>query len=244
MSSNSKTNAQNAQHSTGPRTEAGKKRSSLNALRHGLTSQIIVLASEDLDAYKAMTSEFHRDFSPQGILETKLVQSLAESQWRLDRCTAIEHNLFALTYGITAASQAERLQARRDEAILLAEIRKTEPEEIPDPADIRTDVTSGLELANAFHVNANDLRILGAHERHLQRYFQSTLKTLRELQAERRKSDHEKMKNAAALQQAAKRKGVSYDPAADGFVFSVKDIEMFIACEERVKEAHKPGFGG
>lgn len=30
-------NRANAQHSTGPKTEAGKKQSSLNALRQGLT---------------------------------------------------------------------------------------------------------------------------------------------------------------------------------------------------------------
>ncbi len=40
-------NRQNAQHSTGPRTEAGKRRSSLNALQHGLTATSAVLPSED-----------------------------------------------------------------------------------------------------------------------------------------------------------------------------------------------------
>jgi hypothetical protein len=37
----------NAQLSTGPRTIEGKKRSSLNAVRHGLTGQIIVHTLED-----------------------------------------------------------------------------------------------------------------------------------------------------------------------------------------------------
>jgi hypothetical protein len=36
-------NRRNAQQSTGPRTEIGKKTSSLNALRHGPTSRIVVL---------------------------------------------------------------------------------------------------------------------------------------------------------------------------------------------------------
>jgi hypothetical protein len=36
-------NRRNAQQSTGPRSEIGKKTSSLNALRHGLTSRIVVL---------------------------------------------------------------------------------------------------------------------------------------------------------------------------------------------------------
>ena len=36
-------NRANAQRSTGPKTEEGKQRSSLNALRHGLTGQTIIL---------------------------------------------------------------------------------------------------------------------------------------------------------------------------------------------------------
>jgi len=44
-------NRANAQRSTGPRTEAGKQHSALNALRHGLTAQTAVLPSEDPAAY-------------------------------------------------------------------------------------------------------------------------------------------------------------------------------------------------
>ena len=43
-------NRANAQHSTGPKTVAGKQVSSLNALRHGLTSQIVVMPGEALSA--------------------------------------------------------------------------------------------------------------------------------------------------------------------------------------------------
>src|SRR5580658_1335798 len=38
---------ENAQLSTGPRTVEGKKRSSLNAFRHGLTGQIVIHTPED-----------------------------------------------------------------------------------------------------------------------------------------------------------------------------------------------------
>jgi hypothetical protein len=44
-------NRANAMLSTGPRTDSGKQRSSLNALRHGLTAASAVLASEDRAAY-------------------------------------------------------------------------------------------------------------------------------------------------------------------------------------------------
>src|ERR1035438_2851384 len=44
-------NQLNAQKSSGPRTQAGKQRSSRNALRHGLTARTAVLDSEDPEAY-------------------------------------------------------------------------------------------------------------------------------------------------------------------------------------------------
>ena len=40
-------NIENAQRSTGPRTEAGKAASSHNALKHGLTAQTVLLPGED-----------------------------------------------------------------------------------------------------------------------------------------------------------------------------------------------------
>jgi hypothetical protein len=44
-------NRANSAHSTGPRTESGKQRSSQNALSHGLTARTAVLPTEDPDAY-------------------------------------------------------------------------------------------------------------------------------------------------------------------------------------------------
>ena len=39
-------NRANATHSTGPRTEEGQKRSSLNAMKHGLTGRTVLLPRE------------------------------------------------------------------------------------------------------------------------------------------------------------------------------------------------------
>src|SRR5688500_15353880 len=44
-------NRSNAQFSTGPRAEEGKRASSGNSRRHGLTGTQIVMPSEDLDEY-------------------------------------------------------------------------------------------------------------------------------------------------------------------------------------------------
>ena len=91
-------NRQNAARSTGPVTPEGKRRASLNALRHGLTGQTVVLPEDDLAAYRNSCAQFHAELKPQGLLETKAVQTIADTYWRLDRIRAMENNLFALGF--------------------------------------------------------------------------------------------------------------------------------------------------
>src|SRR6266481_348603 len=93
------TNRENARKSTGPRTEAGKKRSSMNALRHGLTGHTVVLPADDLAAYERHVQSFVAEYQPKGATENFLVQDLADTTWRLNRIPALETNL--LTLGIT-----------------------------------------------------------------------------------------------------------------------------------------------
>ena len=92
-------NRANAQYSTGPKTAAGKQRSSLNALRHGLTGQIVVMPTEDLQAYQLHLKSFADEYHPQGATESHLVQALADASWRLNRVAALESNLLALAVG-------------------------------------------------------------------------------------------------------------------------------------------------
>jgi hypothetical protein len=89
-------NQANAQHSTGPRTAAGKQRSSLNALRHGLTGHIVVLPTEDQAAYQRHLKRFVDQFQPKGALEEQLVQSLGDATWRINRVPATEATFLTL----------------------------------------------------------------------------------------------------------------------------------------------------
>jgi hypothetical protein len=89
-------NRANAKHSTGPKTQAGKHRSSLNALRHGLTGQTIVLPTDDLKSYQHHIQSFVNEYHPQGPTESQLVQSLADTAWRQNRAAALETNLITL----------------------------------------------------------------------------------------------------------------------------------------------------
>jgi hypothetical protein len=88
-------NRKNAQHSTGPRTEAGKQRSSLNAIRHGLTAQTVVLPSEDAAAYESHRRQFFSEYQPATPTETQLVQELIDTSWRLNRIPLLEADLLA-----------------------------------------------------------------------------------------------------------------------------------------------------
>jgi len=89
-------NRANSQHSTGPKTPEGKKRISLNALRHGLTGQIVVMPTEDLQAYQRHLQSFTDEYNPKGATESHLVQALADASWRLNRVAAMESNLLSL----------------------------------------------------------------------------------------------------------------------------------------------------
>ena len=89
-------NRANAQHSTGPRTEAGKSRSRLNATRHGLTGQFFVLTEDDRLAYQTFEAGMLASLKPQGTEESQLAISIAQDHWRINRSRAIEFNSLGL----------------------------------------------------------------------------------------------------------------------------------------------------
>jgi hypothetical protein len=87
-------NGRNAQLSTGPITEEGKKRSRQNALRHGLTAETVIDALEDAEDYAAFEMAVTADYDAQSAVARELVLRLASPLWRLRGATAIERGLF------------------------------------------------------------------------------------------------------------------------------------------------------
>ena len=83
-------NRENAQLSTGPISEAGKERSKMNALGHGLTSTTVVLPHESKEEYDAMHRGLIESHKPANDNEKLLVERVAQSYWRLQRCYAVE----------------------------------------------------------------------------------------------------------------------------------------------------------
>ena len=97
-------NRRNAEKSTGPRTDAGKRRSRRNALRHGLCAETVVEILEDVEDYKAFELAIASEYDAQSAVERELILRLASLLWRMRRATGIETALLDL--------HAERLRAR------------------------------------------------------------------------------------------------------------------------------------
>ena len=64
---------------------SGRARSSMNALRHGLTARVVVLPSEDMDAYQAFSKEIVDSLDPQTPVERQFAQTIADNQWRINQ---------------------------------------------------------------------------------------------------------------------------------------------------------------
>jgi len=89
-------------HATGPRSDAGKERSSLNALQHGLRSERPVLPGEDAAEWDAFRADTVRELRPFGTLETELADRVALQLWRLRRAARYEAQV--------AAAEGERVR--------------------------------------------------------------------------------------------------------------------------------------
>jgi hypothetical protein len=100
-------NRLNALKSTGPRSEAGKKKSALNAFRHGLTGQVAIMTEEDRAAHDLFVDEYMGVLAPDNAVERQLALSIAEDNWRLNRARAIEDNLFALGHNDEGSNHPE-----------------------------------------------------------------------------------------------------------------------------------------
>jgi hypothetical protein len=84
-------NRKNATRSTGPRTPEGKKKVSLNAVKHGLTATtLVVLPHEDEEAYRHRVEAWTAELNPRGELGRYLAERAAKVSWQLDRSDSYE----------------------------------------------------------------------------------------------------------------------------------------------------------
>ena len=194
-------NRANAQLSTGPKSEEGKRKSSLNARRHNLTGQVTAMTPEDRIAYDAFAEALIKAMAPEGALELQLAQRVATDSWRLNRSSAIEDNIFAL--GL---------------------FRHSGGIDIDDP-----ELHAALTAARTFTREAKTIELLTLYEQRINRSLQKNLALLQQLQATRKAI--RKAERQAEAEQAAKplqtnkindllANPTHTNPHENGFVFS------------------------
>src|SRR5918993_3125727 len=88
-------NWRNALRSTGPKTPEGKDAVRLNANKHGLRSQEVLLPGEDGEALKELDENLRAELGPVGEMENLLVDGIVAAHWRLRRLRRVESGIFA-----------------------------------------------------------------------------------------------------------------------------------------------------
>jgi hypothetical protein len=192
-------NRANSQLSTGPVTPEGKAKSSLNAVKSALTGRTVLLPAEDAAAYQQLVQGFYDSRQPVGDREKILVQSLADTQWRLLRIPALELGIYAI--------------GRRN----LAEL-------FPDQEDPQ--IRGALIDAEVFLTYQRQLSNLSIQEG---RQREKDSAELLQLQTERKQRLESELTQAATLLTDAKERGEAFDPHEFGFEFSTEQLEERIA---------------
>ena len=193
-------NRANSSLSTGPRTEEGKARSAGNALKTALTGRTVLLPSDDAAAYEHYLERFINDFNPAGLRESELVQSIADTNWRLRRIPTLEFALYARGHAQFAEQFAN------------------------EPADAQT----ALINLETYLFYEKQFRNLQLQESRLRRQREKDLADLRALQQERHQHEAQQLAAAAALYQSAKSRHRPFHPADHGFEFSLAAIESYL----------------
>jgi hypothetical protein len=207
-------NRENAQLSTGPCTAEGRKRSSLNAFRHGLTGQIVMHTPEDQEAFKKHCNGIREALAPVGALEADLAQAIAEDRWRLNRARALENSIFALGQG----------------------------EHLLEDSGHHPEVDAAFAQGQTWIAHAHELHLLTTYENRIRRSVEKNTTELRALQTERKAAVAKAEEEARLLVQLAEAEGGDYEPADDfppesqplGFVFSRAAIQHQIDRNRRL----------
>jgi hypothetical protein len=199
-------NQANAQHSTGPTSEAGRAKSSLNAVKSGLTGLTVLLPSEDAALYEAHIAALAEQYAPVGPAEQRLVQCIADAEWRLKRIPGLE-------LGIYASGSSE-----------FAPLFSSEPEHL----------RSTMTRTKTYMSYEKQLRNLQLQEGRIRRHRKNDIDELLDLQARREaesKAMHENQVAAATasfIEACEAGTEEKWNPAENGFEFSIAEIAVLL----------------
>ena len=146
----------------GPKTPEGRKRSSLNSLRHGVLSRTLVLPNESQEEFDHFRGLYLETFQPVGFLELELVDEMVACRWRQRRGWAVESASITL-------EMTEQLDELRE-------------------AFLQIDGATRIALAfQALDNGSPKLDLLHRYDTRLHRMYHRTLKQLLEIQEKRRR---------------------------------------------------------
>ncbi len=172
-------NIENAQKSTGPRTEDGKRRASLSARRHQLTSKVYIAEPGEMEAFIAHCAAFKAALAPAGPLEEALAEEIAHGRWRLKRARAIECAIFA--------------QGHVDHA---DSIHTGHPQ-----------VDAALAEGQTWLDHAPSFALLSIYEIRIRRALEKSTAELKAMQADRKAAEDRARADAPSLAQSADSEG-------------------------------------
>ena len=131
-------NKANAQHSTGPKTDAGKTTSSQNATKHGFTSKTFVILPGQEEAFETLESTLRQQFAPDAGYQEFVFNRILHAAWTQHRCECAEVEL-----------HSESATPTRDPFITESLERK-----------VRTLATYATRAERSFHKYVKELREL------------------------------------------------------------------------------------
>jgi hypothetical protein len=85
----------NGRLSHGPKTQEGKNRSKLNALRHGLCSQDAILVDQSSEEFAQLVEDYRKEFPPCNDVEAGLITALAWSRLGIQQAQAYGNHLWS-----------------------------------------------------------------------------------------------------------------------------------------------------
>ena len=209
--SRSDANRANAQHSTGPRTEEGKRIASHNALKTGLTGRTVLLPTDDVAHYEAHSARVEARYQPQTDEERLYTQSIAHIEWRLLRIPTLETALLALGRKRFAGTHQD------------------------EPADLRA-LLIEAEVALEFQ---KPLANLALQEQRLNRQHEREIAKLQALLTARRAQETKILHEIANLYMHCEETEQVFpdeDLRSGGFEFSMDDVLRRVAEYETTKK--------
>jgi hypothetical protein len=89
----------------------------MNALKHGLTGKTVLLPNDNADEYNRILNAYIDHYNPATEEELRLVQSVVDSAWRVQRCQMLETGILAKGEMEFAAKYEDQSPARRAQLI-------------------------------------------------------------------------------------------------------------------------------